>query len=784
MADDRNLDNENDLLREQIRLLQEANRLQRESFDISSSAVDSLKETMGINSRRSTFESSILKINKQVAQAILDQKTGLRDIESINKQIAKNQDLLNKSKRIEESIEGELSKRSKDKINSILEVYKQQQKYTQEIENGNLAHEKELASLDFILESQLKSLSYREKLLLATKQTTQELELQNQLREGEKNIEKNLESQLGLTGKIAKTLSQFRGIADDVNEALEATKKKYRDIADAGGELPGKWEAFSTLIGNTFTNLSKRLGDPLIVVTSLLNIFKDIDSSSGDFAKSMNVTYSEALKVKEEMSSIAVSSNDISLTSTRLMETLSFVGKQLGMNAQLNKEDLVTMTKLREKAGFTNEELMGTLSLSLANGKSFKSNANSIVEATKNVNKQKGLFLNTKDILKEISNVSAAVTLSLGKNPSAIGKTVATAKALGIELSKLESIAESLLNFESSIEAELSAELLIGRNINLEQARLLALNNDIAGMAEEISRQFGTAADFTNMNRIQQEAIAKAVGMSRDDLAQTLITQEQLRGLSKDEQARREKIIQQRISEVGLAQTQRELAQEGGIEQMEQQQSIAESFADNISLLKEMATNLLTALNPVLSIIQEILSHTTLIKGVFGAIAGIYVGKMAIGLSGMIANLVKMLPLSIANAAAATATAEAMTLGAATIPILAGIGAVVGLISSMKDGVIDPKKGPILSGEFGSVQLNPRDKAMYGADGNIKVGTNLAGNNTSSTQDNSALIAEIRAMRNELNNRPVVVHSVVKTENNDVLARGTNSSNLKSYTIQ
>jgi hypothetical protein len=784
MADDRNLDNENDLLREQIRLLQEANRLQRESFDISSSAVDSLKETMGINSRRSTFESSILKINKQVAQAILDQKTGLRDIESINKQIAKNQDLLNKSKRIEESIEGELSKRSKDKINSILEVYKQQQKYTQEIENGNLAHEKELASLDFILESQLKSLSYREKLLLATKQTTQELELQNQLREGEKNIEKNLESQLGLTGKIAKTLSQFRGIADDVNEALETTKKKYRDIADAGGELPGKWEAFSTLIGNTFTNLSKRLGDPLIVVTSLLNIFKDIDSSSGDFAKSMNVTYSEALKVKEEMSSIAVSSNDISLTSTRLMETLSFVGKQLGMNAQLNKEDLVTMTKLREKAGFTNEELMGTLSLSLANGKSFKSNANSIVEATKNVNKQKGLFLNTKDILKEISNVSAAVTLSLGKNPSAIGKTVATAKALGIELSKLESIAESLLNFESSIEAELSAELLIGRNINLEQARLLALNNDIAGMAEEISRQFGTAADFTNMNRIQQEAIAKAVGMSRDDLAQTLITQEQLRGLSKDEQARREKIIQQRISEVGLAQTQRELAQEGGIEQMEQQQSIAESFADNISLLKEMATNLLTALNPVLSIIQEILSHTTLIKGVFGAIAGIYVGKMAIGLSGMIANLVKMLPLSIANAAAATATAEAMTLGAATIPILAGIGAVVGLISSMKDGVIDPKKGPILSGEFGSVQLNPRDKAMYGADGNIKVGTNLAGNNTSSTQDNSALIAEIRAMRNELNNRPVVVHSVVKTENNDVLARGVNTSNRRDFNIQ
>jgi hypothetical protein len=73
---------------------------------------------------------------------------------------------------------------------------------------------------------------------------------------------------------------------------------------------------------------------------------------------------------------------------------------------------------------------------------------------------------------------------------------------------------------------------------------------------------------------------------------------------------------------------------------------------------------------------------------------------------------------------------------------------------------------------------------MYGADGKIKVGTNLAGTPTATTQDNSALIAEIRAMRNELNNRPVVVHSVVKTENNDVLARGTNSANRKSYSIQ
>ena len=45
------------------------------------------------------------------------------------------------------------------------------------------------------------------------------------------------------------------------------------------------------------------------------------------------------------------------------------------------------------------------------------------------------------------------------------------------------------------------------------------------------------------MNRIEQEALAAAVGMGRDELGQKLFTQEQLVGLSGDEVALREKQI-------------------------------------------------------------------------------------------------------------------------------------------------------------------------------------------------------------------------------------------------
>jgi hypothetical protein len=206
----------------------------------------------------------------------------------------------------------------------------------------------------------------------------------------------------------------------------------------------------------------------------------------------------------------------------------------------LNQEDLITFTKLREAAGFTNEELMGIQSLTLANGQSLKENTGEFLAQAKVSAMQNGVLLNEKELLKEIANVSAATTISFGKNPALIADAVASAKALGMELDQVEAIADSLLDFESSIANELEAELLLGKDINLEKARQAALDNDLATLAKEISTQVGSSAEFAEMNRIQQDALAKSLGMSREDIAQTLFTQEQLAGATGEEAERRQ----------------------------------------------------------------------------------------------------------------------------------------------------------------------------------------------------------------------------------------------------
>ena len=82
--DPKKLADENKLLKEQLNLLKNRNKLQEDSFDISSSAVDSLKEILGIESRRSTFEAATLKTNKAINDVILNQKTGIQNFNRLN----------------------------------------------------------------------------------------------------------------------------------------------------------------------------------------------------------------------------------------------------------------------------------------------------------------------------------------------------------------------------------------------------------------------------------------------------------------------------------------------------------------------------------------------------------------------------------------------------------------------------------------------------------------------------------------------------------------------------
>lgn len=354
--------------------------------------------------------------------------------------------------------------------------------------------------------------------------------------------------------------------------------------------------------------LKKSLG-PLALLSMLVQTLLEADKATGDLAKSMNMTYSEANAVRMELNEVANLSMDAFVTTKGLQESFSFINSQLGSNVMLSGKLLTQFTKLREASGLTNEELYGATQLQLTSNKTLNEVTGEIMAQAKLTAKNNGVILDEKQILKEIKDVSAATTLSLGKNPSAIADAVTQAKALGMTLGQVEKIAEGLLNFESSITSELKAELLLGRDINLERARLFALNNNIAGVAKEISSQIGNSADFARMNVLQQKALAEAVGMNREELAKTLFVQENLGAATGDAADKRKSILNSLIREKGLEEAKRILGKKS-IEDLENQASIQDRFNQSVLKLKEIFVSLA---GPILQIISPFVDLITTI---------------------------------------------------------------------------------------------------------------------------------------------------------------------------
>jgi hypothetical protein len=522
-------------------------------------------------------------------------------------------------------------------------------------------------------------------------------------------------------------------------------------------------------LGETFNDLTKKF-TLSFALTGILNLVKDIDSQIGDFAKSMNMSYGEASRVKKEFSDIALASGDSALNSARLMETQAAIGAQLGSNAKLNEADLKTFTKLREQAGFTNEELMGVQQLSLVNGKTLKQNTSEILGSAKAYASRNKLVVNEKQILKEVSKASASIKLSFGGSASALAKAVVQAKQFGLTLEQAEKMSQSLLNFEESIESELSAELLTGKNLNLEEARRLALNNDIAGAAEAVAKQVGTSADFAKMNAIQQESIAKAAGLTRDELAQSLMDREALAKLgAKEGQDALSRYNEMRAAGMSQAEIAKQLGDAELAKQYEQQ-SVQEKFNDTMLELKE------TLMNGILPAFESMGKFLKDNMGMVKTIVGLFIALKA---AQMTYNALSVVSLALQKkkkqAAQQEATAEIFggafsSLGA--IPVVGAIlaGALVAAtLASMfseigkADDMVSPSQGGggygkrMLLGPEGAISLNNKDTVVAGTDlgGGKKSSTNTSANIDMSAVVNA--IAELRRDVNALANRPINV---------------------------
>lgn len=337
-----------------------------------------------------------------------------------------------------------------------------------------------------------------------------------------------------VNSQINKETSWIDGISELVNE-IPIIRRVLDDFTKAAKEARSAsvdgFGAFGAGLGAAITSIGKiGLGIGFkSILSSIGRAQKRIKSLTAD----LNITRGQALAVQSSFVKIAQSIPG--MTADMLAQSATEFSKALGASVNPTAAIVKTFTTLTQKLGLSVEQATQLAKISTATGMSFEQFSTTITGYTKLQNSANGVAIRFQDILSDISGSGAATLITTSKFEGGIQRAAYQARRLGLNFKTLEGTSSSLLDFQSSIGNEINAELLTGRRLDGNRLRMLALTGDQAELAKEIARQAGTEEEFREMNVIQQEALAKYLGMSRDQLAEMFLEQKALTKFSADE---------------------------------------------------------------------------------------------------------------------------------------------------------------------------------------------------------------------------------------------------------
>jgi len=322
-------------------------------------------------------------------------------------------------------------------------------------------------------------------------------------------------------GKIGKGISNvFKSAAGILGSAMKGIGGEL-----AEGPIQNLTKPISGLL-EKIPLVGGLLGGVVDMMATFMDYATNANSMFVKMGRELGLSADESQKLANNFSNYANSTNDVFVNSKKLYEAQIGLSKQLGTTAILSNEILSTNIRLKDVLGLEEDIQANIAQTSVITG---KESANIVGNVIAQVNNLKKAGLATQDykaVLKEVSNLGGYLGLSFAKYPEKLTKAVLQTKAMGLELKQLDAIADSFLDYESSITKEMEAQILTGKEINLNKAREAFLNNDLVTAAQEITKQVGSTEEFLGMNRIAAESLASTFGMTRDTMADMLKKQE------------------------------------------------------------------------------------------------------------------------------------------------------------------------------------------------------------------------------------------------------------------
>ena len=367
------------------------------------------------------------------------------------------------------------------------------------------------------------------------------------------SIEKVTQERLDIAQQLKSELEEMRDIQEESGDFLSKQLGLYKDVNVINKELLAK-ESLKKNVSNDFAkqqlkqiqgqniirkNVSAQLAsfkklitgaktfnlvlaaNPVIAIgvalTFVLTLIGKINKALAETRTNLGVSAGEAAEIFGRLTLASQALKVFGLDAQDAKDSFEAIRQTFGGIDQASDKFVFNLAKAQLVTGATSQQIADLLAIQESVTSASRETLLAQLSTVSAAIRLEGVAPDA--VFKQLAENAEAVALSINDGGDNLIRAAIQARKLGVEFRTVTGIADKLLDFESSIESQLQASVLLGREINLDRARQLALNNDLAGALEEVVTQVGGEAEFNELNRIQRQALADSVGVSVQELS-------------------------------------------------------------------------------------------------------------------------------------------------------------------------------------------------------------------------------------------------------------------------
>ncbi len=294
-------------------------------------------------------------------------------------------------------------------------------------------------------------------------------------------------------------------------------------------------DAFSPLnvkAGNLF-KIYNNLKDPVTAVYQMIELsaerFVALDNAAESFRKTTGFLASQTSVVEATISRTSRDLATFGVTAENAGVAAQKIADSFSSTSLVTDEIVGHVALMEQNLGVAVEDSTSVMQNFMGIGKMSADVANKTAGAAASLAKAAGVPF--AKVMKDVATAGGEVLKLVRGSVDALVKGAVEARRLGLELKDVGAAADKFLDFQTSINSEMEASVLFGKDINFTRARELAYAGDLAGLAKEQSRILKDVGDLRKLDAFQTKALAESMGLSVDQLVKMNAKQEELNEL-------------------------------------------------------------------------------------------------------------------------------------------------------------------------------------------------------------------------------------------------------------